>query len=402
MQTLHSNALSPEQLRWPEHMARALAIAGSVLTAAPNPRVGCVLVADLAGPNDEQIAEGWHKGAGLPHAEPEALAQVQGEAKGATAFVTLEPCCHTGRTGPCSTALIAAGIQQLVIASRDPNPKVSGGGIAELEAAGVAVFFLAEFEAEARALNRGFFSRMERGRPFVRCKLAMSLDGRTALANGESQWITGADARADVQRLRAESDAIVTGIGTVLADNPALTVRPESLPLDENALALTQPSLVKQPLRVVLDSRGRLSPSAKIVTEGGHCVVYSLADADTQLPTDAGSGFERRLLETLETKDAAAVTRVDLASVLDSLALQDQCNELLVEAGATLSTAFLEAGLVDELIVYIAPKLMGSDAQPLLTLQGLTQMSQLTEYKIKSSQQIGNDLRLVVDCTPRS
>lgn len=141
MQTLHSNALSPEQLRWPEHMARALAIAGSVLTAAPNPRVGCVLVADLAGPNDEQIAEGWHKGAGLPHAEPEALAQVQGEAKGATAFVTLEPCCHTGQTGPCSTALIAAGIQQLVIASRDPNPKVSGGGIAELEAAGVAVFF---------------------------------------------------------------------------------------------------------------------------------------------------------------------------------------------------------------------------------------------------------------------
>lgn len=400
MQTLHSNALSPEQRRWPEHMARALRIAGNVLSAAPNPRVGCVLVAASAGPNDEQIAQGWHRGAGLPHAEPDALAQVQGHALGATAFVTLEPCCHTGRTGPCSSALIAAGIAQLVVASRDPNPKVNGGGIAELEAAGVAVFFLADFEAEARALNRGFFSRMERGRPFVRCKLAMSLDGRTALGNGESKWITGPQARGDVQKLRAQSDAIVTGIGTVLADNPSLTVRPESLPLSDEQRALTQTSLANQPLRVVLDSRARLTPEAKVVTEQGRCVVYSLASADTQGLSETGGGFERRFLETSDTKNAGAVTGVNLASVLDSLALQDQCNELLVEAGATLSTAFLQAGLVDELIVYIAPKLMGSDSQPLLTLQGLTHMSQLSEYKFKSVRQIGNDLRLVVDCTP--
>ncbi len=398
MQILHSNALSPEQARWPEHMARALTLAKSVLTAAPNPRVGCVLVAGLAGQHDEQIAEGWHKGAGLPHAEPEALAQVQGKAPNATAFVTLEPCCHTGRTGPCSSALIAAGIKQVVIASRDPNPKVSGGGIAELEAAGVNVFFLADAEDEARELNRGFFSRMERGRPFVRCKLAMSLDGRTALANGESQWITGEGARADVQTLRAESDAIITGIGTVLADNPALTVRPESLPLSEEARALTQSSLVKQPLRVVLDSRARLSATAKVVTGEGRCVAFSLGSAQSE----AEEGYERRLLEPLDTNDPAPSTRVDLASVLDSLALQDQCNEALVEAGATLSTAFLQAGLIDELIVYIAPKLMGSDAQPLLSLQGLTQMSQSPEFTITSSQQIGNDLKLVVDCTRRS
>ena len=382
MQTLHSNALSPEQLRWPEHMARALAIAGSVLTAAPNPRVGCVLVADLAGPNDEQIAEGWHKGAGLPHAEPEALAQVQGEAKGATAFVTLEPCCHTGQTGPCSTALIAAGIQQLVIASRDPNPKVSGGGIAELEAAGVAVFFLAEFEAEARALNRGFFSRMERGRPFVRCKLAMSLDGRTALANGESQWITGVEARADVQAWRASSDVILTGIGTVEADDCALTLRPCANRLDaddwERAMARPTP-------RAVVDTNARTKSTARVLHGDAQTTVFTAPGA--ALPLDVPKSVSQQVVATTDSG-------LDLQQLLMWLGEQG-ANEILVEAGATLVGSLEQAGLIDQWLIYVAPVMLGADARPAHRAT-FASLEQANRYSIISHDLIGDDVRITM------
>ncbi len=383
MQTLQTTKLNEQQLRWPEHMQSALDAARRVLTASPNPRVGCVIVANAAGPDDEVLGLGWHSGEGLAHAEVEALAEAGELARGATAFVTLEPCCHTGRTGPCCLALVEAGIRRVVIAMRDSNPKVAGGGIAALEAAGVDVFLFDDFERDARSLNSGFFSRIERGRPFLRCKLAMSIDGRTALQNGASKWITGAAARADVQRLRAQSDAIVTGIGTVLADDPALTVRRESLPFTELELERNAIALQEQPLRIVLDSQARLSADAKIVTEPGRCIAYVAHDTEDKTPA-----YERRV--------HGASERVDLRSVLNSLAQQDECNEVLLEAGAILSSAFIEAGLVDELIIYIAPKLLGSDARSLLALSGLTQMSDAIEFEIAELTQIAEDIKVVL------
>ena len=390
MQTLRNIELDALQTAWPQHMQRAIQLAASVFSAAPNPRVGCVIVGGNAEAGDSVLGEGWHKGAGLPHAEPEAIADAFRLAAGSTAFVTLEPCCHTGRTGPCSSALIEAGVSRVVIASKDPNPKVSGGGIAALEAAGVEVFFLQDFEDSARRLNRGFFSRLERRRPFVRCKLAMSLDGRTALANGESKWITSAEARSDVQRLRAECDAIVTGIETVLADDPAMTLRPAELRLSAHQLVCNEQRLSRPSLRVVLDSRGRLSERAKIVTEPGHCVAYRL-DGVNSCATSSSSVEVRLAPSTGES-----VPRVNLLSVLDSLAELDECNEVLVEAGATLSGSFIEAGLVDELIVYIAPKLLGSDGRPLLGMSGLNELSDAIEFKVESVEQVGVDIKVTL------
>jgi len=390
MQTLRNIELDALQTAWPQHMQRAIQLAASVFSAAPNPRVGCVIVGGNAEAGDSVLGEGWHKGAGLPHAEPEAIADAFRLAAGSTAFVTLEPCCHTGRTGPCSSALIEAGVSRVVIASKDPNPKVSGGGIAALEAAGVEVFFLQDFEDSARRLNRGFFSRLERRRPFVRCKLAMSLDGRTALANGESKWITSAEARSDVQRLRAECDAIVTGIETVLADDPAMTLRPAELRLSAHQLVCNEQRLSRPSLRVVLDSRGRLSERAKIVTEPGHCVAYRL-DGVNSCATSSSSVEVRLAPSTGES-----VPRVNLLSVLDSLAELDECNEVLVEAGATLSGSFIEAGLVDELIVYIAPKLLGSDGRPLLGMSGPNELSDAIEFKVESVEQVGVDIKVTL------
>ena len=390
MQTLRNIELDALQTAWPQHMQRAIQLAASVFSAAPNPRVGCVIVGGNAEAGDSVLGEGWHKGAGLPHAEPEAIADAFRLAAGSTAFVTLEPCCHTGRTGPCSSALIEAGVGRVVIASKDPNPKVSGGGIAALEAAGVEVFFLQDFEDSARRLNRGFFSRLGRRRPFFRCKLAMSLDGRTALANGESKWITSAEARSDVQRLRAECDAIVTGIETVLADDPAMTLRPAELRLSAHQLVCNEQRLSRPSLRVVLDSRGRLSERAKIVTEPGHCVAYRL-DGVNSCATSSSSVEVRLAPSTGES-----VPRVNLLSVLDSLAELDECNEVLVEAGATLSGSFIEAGLVDELIVYIAPKLLGSDGRPLLGMSGPNELSDAIEFKVESVEQVGVDIKVTL------
>ena len=390
MQTLRNTELDALQTAWPQHMQRAIQLAASVFSAAPNPRVGCVIVGGNAEAGDSILGEGWHQGAGLPHAEPVAIANVIRLAAGSTAFVTLEPCCHTGRTGPCSSALIEAGVSRVVIASKDPNPKVSGGGIAALEAAGVEVFFLQDFEDGARRLNRGFFSRLERRRPFVRCKLAMSLDGRTALANGESKWITGAEARSDVQRLRAECDAIVTGIETVLADDPALTLRQAELALNAQQLVWNELRLSNPPLRVVLDSRGRLSETAKIVTEPGRCIAYRLDGANSSV--EASSPIAVRLAPN----SGESVSRVSLLSVLESLAELDECNEVLVEAGATLSGSFIEAGLVDELIVFIAPKLLGSDGRPLLGMSGLNELSDAIEFKVESLEQVGADIKVTL------
>ncbi len=390
MQTLRNTELDALQAAWPQHMQRAIQLAASVFSAAPNPRVGCVIVGGNAEAGDSVLGEGWHQGAGLPHAEPVAIANAIRLAAGSTAFVTLEPCCHTGRTGPCSSALIEAGVSRVVIASKDPNPKVSGGGIAALEAAGVEVFFLQDFEDGARRLNRGFFSRLERRRPFVRCKLAMSLDGRTALANGESKWITGAEARSDVQRLRAECDAIVTGIETVLADDPAMTLRQAELGLNAQQLVWNELRLSNPPLRVVLDSRGRLSETAKIVTEPGRCIAYRLDGANSSV--EASSPIAVRLAPN----SGESVSSVSLLSVLESLAELDECNEVLVEAGATLSGSFIEAGLVDELIVYIAPKLLGSDGRPLLGMSGLNELSDAIEFKVESLEQVGADIKVTL------
>ena len=390
MQTLRNSELDAQKTAWPQHMQRAIQLAASVFSAAPNPRVGCVIVVSNGEVGDSIVGEGWHKGAGLPHAEPEAIADAFPLAAGSTAFVTLEPCCHTGRTGPCSSALIEAGVSRVVIASKDPNPKVSGGGIAALEAAGVEVFFLQDFENSARRLNRGFFSRLERRRPFVRCKLAMSLDGRTALANGESKWITGVEARSDVQRLRAECDAIVTGIETVLADDPAMTLRLAELGLSADQLACNEQRLSRPSLRVVLDSRGRLSETAKIVTEPGRCIAYRLEGANSCAAPS--SPIEIRVAPST----GESVPRVNLVSVLDSLVELDECNEVLVEAGATLSGSFIEAGLVDELIVYIAPKLLGSDGRPLLGMSGLNELSDAIEFKVESVEQVGADIKVTL------
>lgn len=363
-------------------MERALVLAATVISASPNPRVGCVLLAA-----DGVVGEGWHSAAGQPHAEVMALAMAGTAARAATAFVTLEPCAHSGRTGPCVEALVAAGVARVVIAGIDPNPAVAGKGVARLEAVGIEVVHLRDFEKQAQALNRGYFKRRQRGLPWVTCKLAMSLDGRTALANGASQWITGPAARADVQRLRARSCAVLTGIGTVLADDPALTVRPGELLLTAEERAHNALALARQPYRVVLDNGGRMPDAARILGTDGRAKLY----------VSAGNPVAREAPPHLEILPVPANPRgVDLVSVLESLASEFECNEILVEAGSILSSAFIEAGLVDELIVYIAPKLLGSDARALVELAGLQSLAAGPEFEIADVQRVATDLRLTL------
>jgi len=382
MQHKHNTELDAAFLDWPVHMQRALDLADSVLTAAPNPRVGCVLVHD-----GQVISEGWHSAAGADHAEVMALTNAGRDPRGATAFVSLEPCAHHGKTGPCSDALIAAGIARVVIPMQDPNPEVAGKGIAKMEEAGIEVIMLPDFETAARRLNPGFFHRIEQGRPLVRMKLAMSLDGRTALANGASKWITDAASRADVQRLRAASSAVLTGVGTVLADDPSLNVRRDELGLSEAQLLSNELNLQEPPLRIVLDSRRRMPANAKLLGLDGQVVVYSTASAENSELLDS---------ENVDLRLAGSGDRVDLQTVLESLAAEYQCNDVLIEAGPTLCGAFLQSKLVDELVVYIAPKLLGSDAKPLLDLVGITQMSAAPEFQIVETQQLDNDVKLVL------
>lgn len=354
------------------YMARALQLAERGLyTSEPNPRVGCVLVRD-----GKIIGEGWHQRAGEGHAEIEALADVDGSVQGATAYVTLEPCSHQGKTGPCCEALIHAGVARVVAAMQDPNPLVAGRGFKRMEEAGIAVSF-GVLETQARALNPGFIKRMETGLPYVRIKLAMSVDGRTAMDSGESQWITGPAARSDVQRLRARSSAIVTGVGTVLHDDPSMTVRAEQL-----ALANAAEIVRRQPLRVVLDSKFKTPAAANIVNLPGKTWLVGAQ----QLPTEPIGNAE---LKTF----AADNGRIDLNALLQELAA-NECNEVLVEAGAVLSGAFLQAGLVDELVIYMAPKLLGSSARPLMSLPGMEKMADQVNLEITDVRSVGEDWRI--------
>lgn len=356
--------VTPDDAR---HMGRALALAARGLyTTDPNPRVGCVLV------NDRQVVgEGWHERAGGPHAEVQALRAAGTAARGATAYVTLEPCCHHGRTPPCTRALIDAGVARVVAAMPDPNPKVAGQGVAELAGAGIAVD-VGLMQDEAGRLNPGFVSRMTRGRPYVRVKLAASLDGRTALATGESKWITGAAARADVQRLRARSSAILTGVGTVLADDPSLTVRD----LD----------IGRQPLRVVVDGNLSLRADARLLRLPGRTLVVTAADDGDYAEALIAAGAEVMVL-------AGGVGRVDLPLLMQDLAARE-VNELLVEAGATVCGALLAAGLIDELVVYLAPHLLGSSARGMFDLPALESMADRVALDIVDVRAVGKDWRI--------
>lgn len=363
-------------------MARAIRLARKGhFTTFPNPRVGCVLVK-----NGVIIAEGWHQKAGEGHAEVNALAQTD-DAFGATAYVTLEPCSHTGRTPPCSDALIKAGVARVVIGMQDPNPLVAGNGIRKLQAAGIDVRS-GVCEADAKALNPGFIQRMTEKRPFVRAKLACSLDGRTAMASGESQWITGPAARSQVQQLRAGSSAIISGVDSVIADDSALTVRAEQLNLPD-AEQIAQ----RQPLRVVLDSRLRLPDNAKILQQPGETlVVFTEPNADKRQQLEKAGAVCLQL--------SADEGRVSLAALMDYLN-QRECNEVLLETGATLAGAFAEAGLIDELVVFMAPTLLGDSARGLLNLD-ITKMADQKRLELKDCRMVGSDMMITARFTGKS
>lgn len=356
------------------YMARALQLARQGLYSThPNPRVGCVLVRD-----GQVVGEGWHVRAGEPHAEVHALRMAGEQARGATAYVTLEPCSHHGRTPPCADALLNAGVARVVAGMRDPNPQVAGSGLARLAAAGVDVHG-GVLEGEARALNPGFIKRMETGLPFVRVKLAMSLDGRTAMASGESQWITGPAARSAVQRLRARSSVVLSGADTVLHDGARLTVRAEELGLDpaQTALALARP-----PLRVLVDGQLRVPLAAPFFSAGPVTVASCAAEAK------ALEAAGHRLL-SLPGADGF----VDLRQLLVKLA-EEGANEVLVEAGPRLAGAFARLGLVDEYRVFMAAKLLGSSARPLLDWP-LEKMADAADLEILDIRAVGRDWEII-------
>lgn len=349
------------------YMSLALRLAEQGLyTTDPNPRVGCVIVRD-----DVVVGQGWHHAAGEPHAEIHALQQSGDKAKGAKVYVTLEPCSHHGRTPPCAEALIKAGVVRVVVAMQDPSPKVAGKGIELLKSSGIDVS-VGLLQPQAEALNPGFVSRFSRGRPYVHCKLAMSLDGRTAMASGESKWITSESARTDVQKLRARSSVIVTGIGTVLADDPRMNARVDFE--------------VKQPDRVVLDTHLRMSPNARMLGQPGITWLANHCQDQNKHSVLEQSGA--RMLDLACKQD-----RIDLHALLNALHNLEY-NEVLVEAGPTLSGAFLQAGLIDELIVYMAPHLMGHGGRALLHLPGIESMQERIALQMTDVVQVGDDLRL--------
>jgi diaminohydroxyphosphoribosylaminopyrimidine deaminase/5-amino-6-(5-phosphoribosylamino)uracil reductase len=358
-----SEGLSAQDLA---HMDLALTLAARGLyTTDPNPRVGCV-VAD----GERVLGEGWHARAGEPHAEVFALRAAGARARGASVYVTLEPCCHTGRTPPCADALIAAGVRRVVCCTRDPNPKVSGGGIERLRSAGIEVS-VGGPEREARRLNVGYFSRFERGRPFVRLKMAMSIDARTAPATGGQLWISGEASRADVQTWRARSSAILTGAGTVRSDDPRLDVR------------LAYGPWVRQPLRVVLDTMLRCAPESRIFDSGG-AMLFAAPEA-------------RESAQHLKVERVPrGAGGLDLHAVIQRLT-ELEVNELLIECGATLAGAFFSARLIDELLLYVAPQLLGADAAPLMRIDGSDARIPLSAFEFSDIQRFGDDVRLVLN-----
>ena len=367
-----------------QHMSRALQIAQRGLYSTdPNPRVGCVIVKD-----NSVLAEGWHLKAGHPHAEIEALKNASenntfADVSGATCYVSLEPCAHHGRTPPCTEALIKAGIRRVVAATIDPNPLVAGKGLQQLNEADIETES-GLMEAQARELNPGFEMRMKQGRPFVRCKLAMSLDGKTALSNGNSQWISSDESRMDVQRLRALSSAVMTGIGTVIADDPSMNVR------SGEAFQSTVgkwPTHGRQPLRVILDSDLEISPDAKILGLPGDVIIFNASECEDKKKHLANLGVE---LVSVEAKRGSAF----LEYVLRYLAREKEINEVLLETGSTLSGEMLQAGFIDELIIYLAPTLLGQDAKALFQLPLIDNMSDRISLNISDIRTIGKDIRI--------
>ncbi len=361
-------APNDQDFQW---MAQALRLAAQGLfTTTPNPRVGCVIVKD-----NQIIGSGAHLKAGEPHAEVYALRQAAAQAEGADVYVTLEPCSHHGRTPPCVEAVIGVKPRRVIIAMQDPNPLVAGRGVAALRALGIEVV-VGVMENEARALNPGFISRMTRGLPYVRSKVAASLDGRTALNNGKSQWITGEQARQDVQQWRARSCAIITGIGTVLADNPSMTVRLENT--------------ARQPLRVIVDSRLQTPVDSKmldpLILKNSPLLIAYAHDQNQRADQLIAAGADLVLLTD-------SVNKVDLNALLQILG-QRGINEVLVEAGQGLNGALLHAGLIDEFIFYYAPKLMGDAAKAMFAMPELTEMQQVADLQILDVRQVGHDIRL--------
>lgn len=352
-------------------MTRALRLAERGLyTTQPNPRVGCVIVK-----NNQIVGQGAHLKAGEPHAEVLALREAVASAEGADAYVTLEPCNHHGRTPPCVDTLINAGVKRVVVAMQDPNPLVAGNGIKRLQANGIKVE-VGLMEAESKSLNLGFISRMTSGLPYIRCKIAASLDGRTALNNGKSLWITGESARVDVQHWRAQSCVIITGIGTVLTDNPSMNVRLENTS--------------RQPLRVIVDSNLQTPVDCKMLNPellaASPVLIAYAHDADNKATSLSAAGAQ-----LLHLPDVNG--RVDLQALLVNLASRD-INEVLLEAGQGLNGAFMQADLIDEFIFYYAPKLMGADGKAMFAIPELVEMQQATELQVTDIRQIGRDIRL--------
>jgi len=355
------------------YMSRALQLAGrGRCSTDPNPRVGCIVVQ-----GERIVGEGWHQFAGGSHAEVFALQAAGDEARGATAYVTLEPCCHHGRTPPCADALIAAGIGSVVVAAEDPDPRVAGRGLAALVAAGIEIRS-GVMTAESEALNLGYISRQRRGRPYLRCKMGMTLDGRIATASGESQWITSEAARRDVHRLRARSSAVLTGVGTVISDDPSLTVRLE--PDDA-------PEALSAPWRIILDSGLRIPQSSRMLSLPGKTLIVH--------------GREAVVPDYLQSRDKVTLSpvacvngRIDLAAMMEALA-RAEVNEVLVEAGPVLSGALMSAGLVDELWLYVAPKLLGDSACGLMRLPMIERLDQALDLSIKEIRAVGDDWRIV-------
>lgn len=348
------------------YMARALQLAArGINSTSPNPRVGCVIVKD-----GKIIGEGWHQKAGEPHAEIHALMQAGMASQGATVYVSLEPCSHHGRTPPCADALIGAGVAKVVAAAQDPNPKVAGEGLARIKAAGIEVQ-CGLMEAQARELNEGFFKRMVHGHPLVRIKTASSLDGKTALSNGESKWITGEAARVDVHKLRARACAILTGIETVLADNPQMNVR--------------EIETVRQPIKVIVDSSLRMPADTAILQGAKTLIACAAPDAKKAAALEA-AGAEILCLPGTDGK-------VDLNALLSRLA-QKGVNEVMTEAGPRLNGALIAAGLADEWVQYVAPCLLGSAARPLFELAEPASMQERLNWKLADQRMLGADLRL--------
>ncbi len=364
------------------YMSRALRLAEKGLyTTDPNPRVGCVIVN-----NNQIVGEGWHLSAGQPHAEINALAAAGGRAKGGTVYVTLEPCSHHGKTPPCVDALIQAGIKKLICAQQDPNPQVDGQGMAKLRTAGIAAQS-GLMSAEAEVLNPGFFSRMLRNRPYLRVKMAMSMDGRTALANGLSQWISSPAARLDVQRWRARSSAIMTGINTVLKDDPSLTLRLDPL-LESGEIGSEQIDFVNHPQRIVLDSFLRIPLNSRLLHQPGNTLIVCTVDDPAK---QEALNSERIRVVKLAEKSSGKPSLLDLMKVLSTA----EVNEVLVEGGHILAGALLSSQLVDELILYVAPAILGDSAKGLFKLPILETMQAKTELDIQDVRTVGPDLRII-------